>query len=47
MTNPIALFHKFLATPADTARYHASLNPDAVALNFGGRETTYVQRSAL
>jgi hypothetical protein len=49
MTNPIALFHKFstVATPADTARYHASLNPDAVALNFAGRETTYVQRSAL
>jgi hypothetical protein len=44
MTNPIALFHKFstVATLADIARYHAGLNPDAVALKFEGRETTFV-----
>lgn len=43
MTNPIAPIHKFstVGTLADIARYHAGLNPDAVALSFEGRETTY------
>jgi hypothetical protein len=43
MTNPIAPIHKFstVGTLADIARYQAGLNPDAVALSFEGRETTY------
>ena len=43
MTNSIAMARTVapIETLADILRYHAALTPDAVALNFEGRETTY------
>lgn len=43
MTNSIALADAVapIETLSDIPRYYAALTPDAVALNFEGRETTY------
>ncbi len=43
MTNSIAVANAVstIETLADISRYHAGLAPDAVALSFEGRETTY------